>query len=76
MDKDKTYVVGLSLGRATDTQDASGNTLYEKPVLHNDTEIVEVIKALLAEESRYLQCIRLFVSMVKGSMSLPARALK
>lgn len=52
MDKDKTYVVGLSLGRATDTQDASGNTLYEKPVLHNDTEIVEVIKSFIGRREQ------------------------
>jgi len=45
MEKDKAYRVGLSLGRATDTQDASGRTIYEKPVLHDDPTIIETIKS-------------------------------
>ena len=47
MDKDKAYRVGLMLGKATDSQDASGKTLYEKPVLASDEEIEKTIKGFL-----------------------------
>lgn len=49
MDKDKSYRVGLMLGKATDTQDASGNILYEKPVMASIEEIEEAIKSFLGE---------------------------
>jgi len=49
MDKTKTYRVGLLLGKATDTQDASGMVLYEKPVNATDEEIKNVIKGFLGE---------------------------
>ncbi len=44
MDKDKAYRVGLVLGKATDSQDASGKTLYEKPVLVSNEVIEKAIK--------------------------------
>ncbi len=47
MDKDKAYRVGLMLGKATDSQDATGKTLYEKPVLASDEEIEKTIKGFL-----------------------------
>lgn len=49
MDHTKTYRVGLMLGAATDTQDASGNVLYEKPVQASDEEIEVAIKSFLGE---------------------------
>ena len=45
MDKDKAYGVGLMLGTATDTQDASGNVIYEKPVLASVEEIETAVLA-------------------------------
>lgn len=49
MDNTKTYRVGLLLGTATDTQDASGKVMYEKPV-HSSTEEIEIaIKSFLGE---------------------------
>lgn len=47
MEKDKEYRVGLLLGKATDTQDASGNTLYERKVTSSDEEIKKAIKGFV-----------------------------
>jgi tRNA pseudouridine55 synthase len=47
MEKDKAYRVGLSLGKATDTQDASGKTLYEKKVSSSNEEIEKAIKGFV-----------------------------
>lgn len=49
MDKNKTYRVGLLLGTATDTQDASGKVIYENPVNATNEEIINVIKSFLGE---------------------------
>lgn len=47
MEKDKSYRVGLYLGRATDTQDASGKVLYEKPVEADFCEIEKAVKSFI-----------------------------
>lgn len=52
MDKDKAYRVGLLLGIATDTQDASGNVIFEKPVLVSDEEIAATINSFLGEQEQ------------------------
>ncbi len=52
MDKDKAYRVGLVLGMATDTQDASGNSILEKPVLSSDEEIKAAIKSFLGKREQ------------------------
>lgn len=49
MDKTKTYRVGLLLGTATDTQDASGRVLYEKAVHASAEEIENAIISFLGE---------------------------
>lgn len=49
MNKTKTYRVGLLLGAATDTQDASGRILYEKPVHVPAKDIENAIKSFLGE---------------------------
>ena len=52
MDKDKTYRVGLFLGIATDTQDASGNIILERPVTASDEEIRTAINSFLGEREQ------------------------
>ena len=52
MEKDKSYRVGLVLGRATDTQDATGTTVYEKPVTASDEEIERVIGGFVGEREQ------------------------
>lgn len=52
MEKDKIYRVGLLLGKATDTQDASGKTLYEKPVEASFKEIEETIIGFLGSRDQ------------------------
>lgn len=52
MEKDKSYRVGLVLGRATDTQDATGTTVYEKPVTASDEEIEKVIRGFIGEREQ------------------------
>jgi len=52
MEKDKAYRVGLMLGKATDTQDASGEVLYEKPVYASDQEIRECIQGFLGNQQQ------------------------
>ena len=52
MDKDKTYRVGLFLGIATDTQDASGNIILEKSVLSSDEEIRNIINSFQGERDQ------------------------
>ncbi|NMA66681.1 MAG: tRNA pseudouridine(55) synthase TruB [Clostridiaceae bacterium] len=47
MDKNKSYRVGLFLGKTTDTQDSSGKTIYEKPVVHENSVIEETIKSFI-----------------------------
>ena len=49
MDKDKAYRVEMMLGRTTDTQDASGSILYEKPVKASINEIEIAINSFLGE---------------------------
>lgn len=49
MEKTKAYRVGLVLGTATDTQDASGEILYEKPVLCSREDIENTIKSFQGE---------------------------
>ncbi len=44
-DKDKTYQAILLLGRTTDTQDTSGETLTESPVECSIKEIYETIQS-------------------------------
>ncbi|NLB79735.1 MAG: tRNA pseudouridine(55) synthase TruB [Clostridiaceae bacterium] len=52
MEKDKVYRVGLLLGIATDTQDAAGNVLSERPVLASDEEIRATINSFLGEREQ------------------------
>lgn len=52
MDKTKTYRVGLLLGTATDTQDASGEVLYEKPVRASNEDIENTIKCFMGETTQ------------------------
>jgi tRNA pseudouridine55 synthase len=52
MDKDKSYRVGLLLGRSTDTQDISGRTLDERPVNASDQEIEECIRGFLGKSEQ------------------------
>ncbi|MGI6084341.1 MAG: tRNA pseudouridine(55) synthase TruB [Acetivibrionales bacterium] len=52
MEKDKAYRVGLMLGTATDTQDAAGNIVYEKPVLVPDEDIEAAIDSFLGEREQ------------------------
>lgn len=49
MDKDKAYTVELILGKATDTQDASGKTLYERTVEASFDEIEKTIYSFIGE---------------------------
>ncbi len=52
MDKTKAYRVGLLLGAATDTQDSSGEVLYEKPVRVSQEDIENTIKSFLGETTQ------------------------
>ncbi|NLU52298.1 MAG: tRNA pseudouridine(55) synthase TruB [Clostridiaceae bacterium] len=52
MNKDKAYRVELILGKATDTQDASGNTLYERPVEASLEEIEKTIYSFIGEKKQ------------------------
>jgi len=52
MDKDKTYRAGLILGIATDTQDASGNIILERPVAASDEEIRTAVNSFLGERDQ------------------------
>ncbi|MCX7774206.1 MAG: tRNA pseudouridine(55) synthase TruB [Clostridia bacterium] len=47
MEKDKAYRVGLMLGAATDTQDASGHVLYENKVESSFESIEHTIKSFV-----------------------------
>lgn len=52
MEKDKSYLVGLMIGKSTDTQDASGKTLYEKTVEAPNEEIRKVISGFLEKREQ------------------------
>lgn len=49
MDKEKSYQVGLKLGISTDTQDATGTVIDEKPVAVALEEIDRAIKSFLGD---------------------------
>lgn len=48
-DKDKEYEAVLLLGRTTDTQDASGKTLEEKPVLAPEEQVRQAILSFVGD---------------------------
>lgn len=48
-DKDKEYEAVLLLGRTTDTQDASGKTLEEKPVLASEEQVRQAILSFVGD---------------------------
>lgn len=52
MDEDKAYRVGLLLGAATDTQDATGSIILEKPVLVSDEEIETAINSFMGDQEQ------------------------
>lgn len=52
MEKDKAYRVGLLLGRTTDTQDASGTTIEEKPVTASFQEIERTITSFIGNKEQ------------------------
>jgi tRNA pseudouridine55 synthase len=52
MDKDKAYRVGLLLGSTTDTQDASGTLLEEKPVEASFEEIQRTILSFVGRREQ------------------------
>ncbi len=52
VDKDKAYRVGLLLGISTDTQDAAGNIIFERPVLATDEEIKAAVNSFLGERQQ------------------------
>lgn len=48
-DKDKEYVTELLLGRTTDTQDVTGQTLSESPVMLTEDQVRQVIMSFVGE---------------------------
>lgn len=48
-DKQKTYKTTCHLGIATDTQDATGTTLEEKPVTCNEEQVLECINGFVGD---------------------------
>ncbi len=49
---EKAYVAQLRLGRSTDTQDSTGNTLEERPVAVSREEMEEALSHFLGEQSQ------------------------
>ncbi len=49
MDKDKSYVATLLLGRTTDTEDSSGEILTQKEVLVTEEQVSEAVRSFVGE---------------------------
>lgn len=73
VDKRKTYVAELQLGVETDTQDASGQVVAEKPVLVDEAALKAVLPALTGD---ILQVPPMYSALKQGGQRLYKLARK
>ena len=71
---DKEYIAGIKLGIITNTQDATGEVLEERPVHADCADLRRALDAFTGEIEQLPPCTPPLKSTVKSSTSWPGRA--